>query len=200
MKTFIVDKNKRGGYFEHGKPFGEAKWTEIIASYQTEFDSAGKCSINCLVELTKIGYQSAVKAITFHCNGYSFAAMKSILRGVGSLKRFKMKHHVFIYALYLSNPSLPSYGYCVELEKCFVIKVSLSFMNRWYKSIGQFKGNYRKTSRFPPAKYSQKNTHLLKHFMAFAMLFDWSCFVFADKKPTNDNRYLRYSSVRHFER
>ena len=107
---------------------------------------------------------------------------KNARKGVGSYKRLKMKHHAFIFSLYLSNPSLPNYGYFGEMKEKYGISISTSFISRWFKTIGPFKGNYRKTSRFPPAKYRKKNTRLLKRYLAFASQFDPSRFVFADEK------------------
>ena len=97
-----------------------------------------------------------------------------------------MRHHAFIFTLYLSNPALPNYGYCEEVERKFGIILSPTFITRWFRSIGPFKGNFRKTSKFPPAKYSRSNTRLLKRYLAFASLHDPSRFVFADEKPMKE--------------
>ena len=158
MKVAVVEKNTLGGYYEKGRAFPQAKWAEIIASYQAELDSAGKCTIDRLSLIARVGKHSAEKAISYYDLGFIPSLQKKIPKGVGSLKGLKMKHHAFIFALYLSNPALPNYGYCEEMQKKFGISLSNAFITRWFKSIGPFKGNYRKTRRFPPAKYSQSNT------------------------------------------
>ena len=186
MKTTIVEKNSQGGYFEKGKAFGRAKWSEVIDFYQKEVEIAGKCSPRRLSQLARVGRKSADKAISYHRQGFIPSPQKHITKGVGSLKRMKMKHHAFIYTLYLSNPALPNYGYCEEMEKKFGLNLSPSFVTRWFKTIGPFKGTFRKTSKFPPAKYSASNTRLLKRYLSFASLIDPSRFVFADEKPMKE--------------
>ena len=186
MKIAVVTKNKQGGYFERGKSFSRAKWADIIEIYHTEISLSGKCSTDCLAKLARIGWNTAAKAVRYYELGFVPSLQKKVVIGVGSLKGLKMKHHAFIYALYLSNPALPNYGYCEEVERKFGISLSPTFITRWFRSIGPFKGNFRKTSKFPPAKYSRSNTRLLKRYLAFALLFDPSRFVFADEKPIKD--------------
>ena len=186
MKLAVAEKNAQGGYFQRGKSFDETKWASIVDAYRHEIDTTGKCTINRLMELTKIGRKSAMKAINYHNLDSIPFLKKNARKGVGSYKRLKMKHHAFIFSLYLSNPSLPNYGYCEEMKEKYGISISTSFISRWFKTIGPFKGNYRKTSRFPPAKYSKKNTRLLKRYLAFASQFDPSRFVFADEKPMKE--------------
>ena len=155
MKVTVTENNSQGEYFEKGKAFGRAKWSEVIDFYQTEVKIAGKCSPRRLSQLARIGRKSADKAISYHHQGFIPSIQKQTVRGVGSLKRMKMKHHAYIYTLYLSNPALPNYGYCEEMGKKFGLKLSPTFITRWFKTIGPFKGTFRKTSKFPPAKYSR---------------------------------------------
>ena len=71
MKTSIVKKNSQGGYFEKGKAFSRAKWSEVIDFYQKEVDSAGKCSPRRLSQITGIGRKSADEA-TYFCEIKNF--------------------------------------------------------------------------------------------------------------------------------
>ena len=186
MKLAIVEKNTQGGYFERGKSFDETKWASIVDAYRHEMDTAGRCTIDRLIELTKIGRKSAFKAIKFHhLDSISFLK-KNARKGVDSYKGLKMKHHAFIFSLYLSNPFLPNYWYCEEVKKKYDISIFSSFITRWFNTIGPFKGTYRKTSRFPTSKYSGKNTRLLKRYLAFDNQFNPSRFVFADEKPMKE--------------
>ena len=98
MKITVVQKNNQGGYFEHGRAFSRSKWTEIITSYQAEIDLVGKCTINRLTVIAKIGKHSAEKAIDYHTLGFIPSLQKKTLKGVGSLKGLKMKRHAFIFA------------------------------------------------------------------------------------------------------
>ena len=119
------------------------------------------------MEMAKIGRQTARKAIAFYAVGKIVPSQKRAVKGVGVLKGMSMEHHAFIYCLYLDNPSRPNEGYCEELEREYGIRVSISFVTLWFKSIGPFKGNYRKTSRFPPAKFSRSNYRLMRRFLTF---------------------------------
>ena len=110
MKVAIVEKNQQGCYFERGKSFSRAKWYSMVNAYETELISAGKYTVNRLVKLAKIGTNSANKAIRYFDIGFIPSRQRKNAKGVGSLKGLKMKHHAFIYALYLSNPALPNYG------------------------------------------------------------------------------------------
>ena len=130
MKIAVVQKNNQGGYFEHGRAFSRSKWTEIITSYQAEIDLAGKCTIDRLSVIAKIGKHSAEKAIEYHTLGFIPSLQKKTPHGVGSMKGLKMNHHAFIFALYLSNPALPNYGYCEEMQKRFGISLSNAFITR----------------------------------------------------------------------
>ena len=108
-----VIKNAYGGYYEHGRAFSKAKWVSIIATYEREIERMGSCSDRRLAELSFISKKSAEKAKLYHGigiippsppkgHGYS---------GTGSLSDFEMKHHAYIFELYLRNPSLPLNGY-----------------------------------------------------------------------------------------
>ena len=95
--------------------------------YQIEVKMDGKYTFRRLSRLARIGRKSADKEISYHQKGFIPSIQKRTVRGVGLLKRMKMNHHAFIYALYLSNPALPNYGYCEEVEKKFGISLSPSF-------------------------------------------------------------------------
>ena len=152
MKIAAVVTNKNGGYFERGKLFTRAKWAEIIEIYNNNISLSGKCSTNCLAKLVRIRWITAAKEVHYSKLGFIPSYEKNKVVGVGSLRGLKMKHHAFIFALYLSNPALPNYGYCKEVESKFGIILSPTFIIRWFRSIGPFKGNFRKTSKSPPGE------------------------------------------------
>ena len=98
-----VYENSHGGFYENARSFTEAKWATIVRLYEVEIDSNGKCSIRRLAELASIGYSSARKAIDYYDGGVVMPPRKERghgLRGVGSLLRWEMKHHLFLYNLY----------------------------------------------------------------------------------------------------
>ena len=87
MKLPVVEKNAQGGYFQRGKSFDETKWASIVDAYRHEIDTTGKCTINRLMELTKIGRKSAMKAINYHNLDSIPFLKKNARKGVGSYKR-----------------------------------------------------------------------------------------------------------------
>ena len=145
-----VRRNTQGGYYEQGRAFARSNLVRIIDLYLHEIDDFGKCPIWRLMELAKIGRKTARKAIEYYAVGTITPKVRRYAKGVGVMKGMTMEHHAYIYSLYLDNPSRPNDGYCEELEQEYGITVSPSFMSRWFKTIGPFKGNYRKTSCFPP--------------------------------------------------
>ena len=60
----------------------------------------------------------------------------------------EMKHHAYIYSMYLSNPALPVHGYTEELYRNFGLIVSYGVIERWFLMIGLFKGMMRLISKF----------------------------------------------------
>ena len=186
-KTCTVSMNTQGGYYERGRAFPKSRWVSIIDFYLREIEDFGKCPIWRLKELAKIGEMTARKAVAFYTVGQTIPSRRQPVKGVGVMKGMTMEHHAFIYSLYLDNPSRPNDGYAEELMKEYGIVVSDSFFTRWFKTIGPFKGNYRKTSRFPPAKFSRANGRLFERYTTFMSLFrDPSRFVFADEKPMKE--------------
>ena len=117
MKIAVVEKNNQGGYYKKGRSFSRAKWSKFIASYQAELNLAYKCMINCLTLIAKIGKHTAEKVISYYNLGFIPSLQKKTPKGVGSLNGLKMRHHAFVYALYFSNPALPNYGCCKEMQK-----------------------------------------------------------------------------------
>ena len=53
---------------------------------------------------------------------------KRNVKRVGSKKGIMIKHHTFIFTLYLENPTLPNVGYCEDMEKEFGMVLSSSFV------------------------------------------------------------------------
>lgn len=62
-KTFKVIGNRQEGYYIHGLNFDKAKWISILDTYLEEVDSCDKCTISCLMELTKIRRKSTLTAL-----------------------------------------------------------------------------------------------------------------------------------------
>jgi len=181
--------NNNNGLHCNGKAFTVKKWLDFMEVYETELlANNNKCTPKKLAECCKISLSSAKKAIAFYDNGEVTIKKKGHRRkGVGSLKELTMQHHLFIYEMYLKNRRLPAEAYIFEFHAAFGIKLSSSFMSRWFHTIGPFKGTMRVTSKFPPAKYSTKNTELLRSYFAFTRhLKDHRRLVFADEKPMKD--------------
>ena len=85
--------------------------------YQREINLAGKCSVDCLAELVKIGRNSADNTIAFYNLGFVLSVRKRTANGAGMLKDIKMKGIALMFALYLSNFALPNYSYYCMVDR-----------------------------------------------------------------------------------
>ena len=150
-------KNKEGGSYRKGKCFNDEKWLTIIDTYQNIMTQHGSCGLRQLARSCSISTTSAKKAIAFF-NSESIERKKRGhgRTGIGSLIGLTPCHHDFLYNLYTSRPSLPIEGYICEFDKKFQIVLSRSFITRWFHEIGPYKGTFRTTSKFPPAKNSKR--------------------------------------------
>ena len=83
MKTSMVDRNKQGHFFDHGKAFDQVRLVQIISTYQAKLDMVRKRSIDCHDKFSKIRHHLADKMITFHRVKYIFATEQRNLKGVG---------------------------------------------------------------------------------------------------------------------
>ena len=91
------------------------------------------------------------------------------------------------YNLYLKQPDRPADSYIDKLYRRYSIRVSRSFISRWFRNISPFKGTMRKTSKFPPRKFSKRNNKLLIEFFKIKKYTpDHRKFVFADEKPMKE--------------
>ena len=183
-------RNSNTGLHRKGKAFTLDRWLEIMEVYESELHqgSDNNCTPKNLAKLCKISLPSAKKAINFYTKGDITIKKRGHGRkGIGSIKELTMQHHLFIYDMYRKNRRLPSEAYIFEFQAAFHIKLSSSFITRWFHTIGPFKGTMRVTSKFPPAKYSDKNTELLHSYIALIKhLKNHRRLVFADEKPMKD--------------
>ena len=102
--------------------------------------------------------------------------------GIGTMKCLKLHHHAFLYSVYKSNPAMPLYGYCEEMQRHFNINVSECFMKKWFDTVGPYKGTLRKTSAFPHKKDSVQNIlRMINYFEIIIAHGDPSTLVFANK-------------------
>ena len=186
----IVQRNSNGGFCTHGEAFSKAKWMEIIEIYVdtiTDSEDDSPCSTSKLSRLARVSWKSAEKAILYYEAGVILDTGKRghHRSGIGSLmkSRFDVQHHAYIYKLYRRNPARPISSYVSKLKKKYDIKVSDSFISRWFKTIGTFKGTMRATSKFPPAKDTWQSLYLVKQYFALMYaLEDHTNIIFADEK------------------
>lgn len=160
--------NQEGGLFLQGKPFDKAKWMSIIIKYREIVKSKGRCSERRLAEEAKISKGAASKAISLAYEGLEEPAPRGHgRRGIGVLIGTEPIHDAFLYCLYRENPMRPIDDYVVKLNQEFNLQVSRSFISRWFKEIGSFKGTMRKTSVFPPQKHSLECRDLVQKYLTF---------------------------------
>ena len=103
--------NTSGGIYSAGHGFSEERWVEILSIYwRLIFENEGKeITPTMLAAAAKISWGSADKAILYGQIGLIPPGGKKGhgRQGVGSLLGFQMHHHLYIYELYLRNPSRP---------------------------------------------------------------------------------------------
>ena len=149
--------NARGGIFDNGRSFTKAKWYEVVLVYEKILSVKGKCTGRMLAAGAKISLASANKAMIYYDIGMIIPPISKrghCRLGVGSLSGLRMKHHMFIYRLYLANPALPQHGYIEEIFDKFGLIVGKTIIQRWFMTIGPFKGTMRLTSKFPSGRDS----------------------------------------------
>ena len=167
----------------------------IIQRYKREFQEHGCCSADRLASLTRISKRSAKKAIDYYHDGYSFVPIRGRghgRSGVGSLAGMTPGHHVFLYQLYMRNPSRPLVGYRSEFFERYGLIVSEQLICRWFKEIGPFSGSFRETSAFPPGRWNDETFQRLRRYLQFVCNLSNSLrLVFADEKPMKERDIFR---------
>ena len=126
--TNTVLHNEYRGMYNLGRPLGRAKWISIVSIYDRELHDHGRCTVRKLAELASVSKDTAWQAMqlvipTEQKSGHGHG-------GPGSILRFTMVHHSFIFALYLDNPSMPLYGYVEEFDIKFGLIVTKSTIHR----------------------------------------------------------------------
>ena len=133
-RTVLI--NKSGGYYAAGCSFPEEKWVEILdVFYRLILENEEKeVSPSMLAAATKISWESANKAIIYGEIGLIPPGMKQGHGrvGIGAMVKLEMHHHLYIYELYLRNPSRPLISYCEKLERKYDKKVSKMTISRWF--------------------------------------------------------------------
>ena len=185
-----VCRNSNGGWYECGRSYSQAKWISTLHQYDALLKKNGKCSVRQLAKEASISIHSAHRVVKLHKEGKQ--EMPKCQRGhgrkgIGSKKAFTLEHHAFLYQLYRDNPSMPLYGYVEELLKEYSIKVSDSFIKRWFDEIGPHKGTLRVTSSHPSGRYSTQTIMRLQNYLAFiSSIDDHTRLVFSDEKPMKE--------------
>ena len=192
-----VCMNSNGGFYESGNSFSQSKWRSILEVYYRLLEKDGKCAVRTLAKEACISRSSAHKIIKLHKAGVTSVPVSKKghgRKGTGSLYGLRMEHHLYIYQLYKSNPSMPLYGYCEELFNRFGIQVSDSFVKRWFDTIGPHKGSLRVTSHHNIGRYSMENIKRLEDYITFiTSLADHRRLVFSDEKPMKEIMIFFYS-------
>ena len=185
-----VCRNSNGGWYECGKSFSQAKWISTLQQYETLLKDNANCSVRQLAKAASISIYSAHRVVKLYKAGKEWMPQCQRghgKKGVGSKKLLTYEHHTYLYELYKDNPSMPLYGYAEELYKKYRIKVSDSFMKRWFDEIGPHKGTLRVTSSHPTGRYSESTLMRLQDYLAFiSSIDDHSRLVFSDEKPMKE--------------
>ena len=183
----VVVLDKRGNFYVRGKPHSKARMMELAAAYESYITNNQNSNINQFKNAENITYHTAKKAAQFYETGELLHGKPGGTSGIGSRSKFKLRHHMYIYNLYLKQPDRPADSYIDKLIRRYNIRVSRSFISRWFRNIGPFKGTMRRTSKFPPRKFSKRNNKLLIEFFKIKKYTpNHRKFVFADEKPMKE--------------
>ncbi len=183
------ERNQNNGWFHRGKGFTTTKWLELLDQYHELVLAYKYLTKTDIANKLKISITSVTKLIDMYNSGGNVPDSNRGhgIKGVGSLIGFRQIHHDFIYTLFLENPSRPREGYVEELEKEFGITVSKSFITKWFKHIGKYKGTMRQTSKFPQRKFTEEIHAKLECYIDLIRQVDDHCrLVFADEKPMKE--------------
>jgi predicted transcriptional regulator len=124
--------NQNGGFYLKGEAYDETKYLEIISVYKEQERIHGSCSIRKLAKEANISTSTAKKALTFLEDGIITMKPKGRPKsGFGPNHGLTDKEHMFIYELYLDNPSRPVEDYCFKFWRKTGKIVSSSFISRW---------------------------------------------------------------------
>ena len=185
-----VCRNSNGGWYENGRSFTQAKWVATLHQYEVLLIKNGGCSVRQLAKAASISVHSAHRVVKLYEEGKAEMPQcqrGSRKKGIGSKKLLEVQHHLFLYDLYRDNPSMPLYGYAEELYKKYNIKVSDTFIRRWFHEIGPHKGTLRATSSHLTGRYSTSTIMRLQEFLTFvSSVQDHTRFVFSDEKPMKE--------------
>lgn len=158
--------------------------------YEKELEAHGRCTIRRLAERASILNNLARKMIDYHESGIVVPYIKPrghSLRRVGSLLRWEMKHHAFLYDLYCDNKSMPVDGYVEEVLHRYGIYLSKSPVERWFQTIGPFKDTMRVTSRYSLARNSWTMFQILQNYLDFILIIgDHSLLLFSAENPMKE--------------
>ena len=152
-----VCRNSNGGWYKCGRLYSQAKWISTLHQYEVLLKENGKCSVCQLAKAAYISVHSAARVVNLYKEGRREMPMGQRGRrkkGIGSQKSLNIEHHSFLYDLYKSNPSMPLYGYAEEFYNKYCMKLSNSFVQRWFNEIGPHKGSLCVTSSHPTGRNS----------------------------------------------
>ena len=185
-----VRRNTYGGWYECGKPFSQAKWISTMQQYEALLIEDANCSVRQLAKAASISIYSAHRVVKLHQAGKHWMPQcqrERVKKGIGSKKLLTFEHHTYLYELYKHNPSMPLYGYTEEFYKRYRIKLSDSFIKRWFDEIGPHKGSLRVTSSHPTGRYSTSTLMRLHDYLSFiSSIEDHTRLVFSDEKPMKE--------------
>ena len=101
--------------------------------------------------------------------------------------------YVFV-DLYCDNLSLPVDGYAEEFYQRFGKVILKTTVERWFFTIGTFKGTMRVTSRYPSGRESWTTLQILQQYLSFIRsIGNHSRLVFVNEKPMKEVDVYWYS-------
>ena len=103
VDCLVVACDKRGNFYVRGKSHSKAQMTELALAYSSYNTRNSNGNINRFKNSRNITYYTTKTATRFYKTGKLVNRKQSGMIGTGTRSNFKMRHHLYLYHLYLNS-------------------------------------------------------------------------------------------------
>ena len=179
--------NRNGGVYSNGRPLPEERYLLIVEKYLDlliESDT-GRVTIDQVARASNVGWHTANKTINRFISGRDVLGTSSqIIRpiGPGSKLGLTYEHETYILSLLFENPFRRNQDYVDRLFERYGLRVSSSFVTRWFQRRFKRKGRMTAPELVPLDKLKLSNIVKYKEFCSYVMHVASYRLVFVDEK------------------
>ena len=183
-----VQKNENDGLYVNGEPYDITKKLEVLlVYYEVADENIGR--IPCAREVArrvKVSKSFVYKILTeFNLLGYLADPTFAIKRAAQLMRRrtkIYPEASLFLLALRYENDLCPLVDYREELQRGLGLSVSVSTIDRFFKTRFDFAGNLRKPNLVPLNKWKPANIAAYHRFITIIAPLNHWMFHFLDGK------------------